>query len=152
MTRAAETGCAMERERELIFSAGSELCSIPPNSVLHVVSRIGGGVQEGSCLSFYLEVLPFLISALAQVWESDVLLWYLENLHVRELLARIIIDKAHCKSQWGMILDQIIRSLAELKQYKCPSYCHESSTLTMARMFQHLSRISEAWEGRIYLS
>jgi len=32
---------------------------------------------------------------------SDNLLRHLENLHYRELLARIVIDEAHCVSQWG---------------------------------------------------
>lgn len=32
---------------------------------------------------------------------SDVLIRNLESLHARELLARIVIDEAHCVSQWG---------------------------------------------------
>lgn len=32
---------------------------------------------------------------------SDVLLRQLESLNARELLARIVIDEAHCVSQWG---------------------------------------------------
>jgi len=32
---------------------------------------------------------------------SDVLLRHLESLHARELLARVVIDEAHCVSQWG---------------------------------------------------
>lgn len=37
------------------------------------------------------------------VWycRSDVLLRHLESLHTRESLARIVIDEAHCVSQWG---------------------------------------------------
>ena len=32
---------------------------------------------------------------------SDALLRHLESLHSRELLTRIVIDEAHCVSQWG---------------------------------------------------
>lgn len=32
---------------------------------------------------------------------SDVLIRNLESLHARKLLARIVIDEAHCVSQWG---------------------------------------------------
>ncbi|KAK3016325.1 hypothetical protein RJ639_007305 [Escallonia herrerae] len=36
-----------------------------------------------------------------KVAKSDVLLRHLESLHAREALARIVIDEAHCVSQWG---------------------------------------------------
>ncbi|MFS7919645.1 putative DNA helicase [Helianthus anomalus] len=36
-----------------------------------------------------------------KVAKSDFLLRQLENLHARELLDRIVIDEAHCVSQWG---------------------------------------------------
>ncbi|PIM99694.1 ATP-dependent DNA helicase [Handroanthus impetiginosus] len=36
-----------------------------------------------------------------KVAKSDVLLRQLESLHARESLARIVIDEAHCVSQWG---------------------------------------------------
>ncbi|XP_068329052.1 ATP-dependent DNA helicase Q-like 4A isoform X1 [Pyrus communis] len=36
-----------------------------------------------------------------KVAKSDALLWQLENLNARQLLARIVVDEAHCVSQWG---------------------------------------------------
>lgn len=41
------------------------------------------------------------LSVIVYVCRSDVLLRQLENLHGRDSLARIVIDEAHCVSQWG---------------------------------------------------
>ncbi|XP_027338810.1 ATP-dependent DNA helicase Q-like 4A [Abrus precatorius] len=51
-----------------------------------------------------------------KVAKSDVLLRHLESLHVRELLARIVIDEAHCVSQWGHDFRPDYQGLGILKQ------------------------------------
>ncbi|RZB52632.1 ATP-dependent DNA helicase Q-like 4A [Glycine soja] len=52
-----------------------------------------------------------------KVARSDNLLRHLDNLHFRELLARIVIDEAHCVSQWGhdFRLDYQVRASVPFK-------------------------------------
>ncbi|XP_015878953.3 ATP-dependent DNA helicase Q-like 4A isoform X1 [Ziziphus jujuba] len=51
-----------------------------------------------------------------KIAKSDVLLRHLESLHVRELLARFVIDEAHCVSQWGHDFRPDYQGLGILKQ------------------------------------
>ncbi|KAL2617245.1 hypothetical protein AAZV13_08G174800 [Glycine max] len=51
-----------------------------------------------------------------KVARSDNLLRHLDNLHFRELLARIVIDEAHCVSQWGHDFRPDYQGLGILKQ------------------------------------
>ncbi|XP_031504419.1 ATP-dependent DNA helicase Q-like 4A [Nymphaea colorata] len=51
-----------------------------------------------------------------KIAKSDNLLRHLDSLHMRELLARIVIDEAHCVSQWGHDFRPDYQSLGILKQ------------------------------------
>eukprot|EP01018_Ginkgo_biloba_P018735 Gb_33079 [translate_table: standard] len=51
-----------------------------------------------------------------KIAKSDNLLRHLESLHRRELLARIVIDEAHCVSQWGHDFRPDYQGLGILKQ------------------------------------
>lgn len=66
---------------------------------------------SSSCCKFkLLYVTPEKIA------KSDHLLRHLESLHRRELLARIVIDEAHCVSQWGHDFRPDYQGLGVLKQ------------------------------------
>ncbi|CAN4108121.1 unnamed protein product [Withania somnifera] len=52
-------------------------------------------LNSDGCKYKFLYVTP------EKVAKSDILLRHLESLHARESLARIVIDEAHCVSQWG---------------------------------------------------
>ncbi|KAI3803887.1 hypothetical protein L1987_32051 [Smallanthus sonchifolius] len=65
---------------------------------------------SGRCRYKLLYVTP------EKVAKSDTLLRQLENLYARELLDRIVIDEAHCVSQWGHDFRPDYQSLGILKQ------------------------------------
>lgn len=65
---------------------------------------------SGHCSYKLLYVTP------EKVAKSDALLRQLENLYARELLDRIVIDEAHCVSQWGHDFRPDYQSLGILKQ------------------------------------
>nr|XP_043624534.1 ATP-dependent DNA helicase Q-like 4A isoform X2 [Erigeron canadensis] len=65
---------------------------------------------SGHCSYKLLYVTP------EKVAKSDALLRQLENLYARELLDRIVIDEAHCVSQWGHDFRPDYQGLGILKQ------------------------------------
>ncbi|XP_054776776.1 ATP-dependent DNA helicase Q-like 4A isoform X1 [Prosopis cineraria] len=67
-------------------------------------------INSDCCKYKFLYVTP------EKVAKSDVLLRQLESLHGRELLARIVIDEAHCVSQWGHDFRPDYQGLGILKQ------------------------------------
>ncbi|KAI9103562.1 hypothetical protein K1719_023185 [Acacia pycnantha] len=67
-------------------------------------------INSDHCKYKFLYVTP------EKVAKSDVLLRQLESLHVRELLSRIVIDEAHCVSQWGHDFRPDYQGLGILKQ------------------------------------
>lgn len=67
-------------------------------------------LNSDGCKYKFLYVTP------EKVAKSDVLLRHLESLHTRESLARIVIDEAHCVSQWGHDFRPDYQSLGILKQ------------------------------------
>ncbi|XP_059313580.1 ATP-dependent DNA helicase Q-like 4A isoform X2 [Lycium ferocissimum] len=67
-------------------------------------------LNSDGCKYKFLYVTP------EKVAKSDVLLRHLESLHTRESLARIVIDEAHCVSQWGHDFRPDYQGLGILKQ------------------------------------
>eukprot|EP00271_Cylindrocystis_brebissonii_P007216 TRINITY_DN2048_c0_g1_i1.p1 TRINITY_DN2048_c0_g1~~TRINITY_DN2048_c0_g1_i1.p1 ORF type:complete len:969 (-),score=133.74 TRINITY_DN2048_c0_g1_i1:474-3170(-) len=76
--------------------------------------RILADLNSTCCKIKLLYVTPEKIA------RSDVLFRQLETLHRRDLLARIVIDEAHCVSQWGHDFRPDYQGLGVLKQ-KFPS-------------------------------
>ncbi|KAI3990902.1 hypothetical protein MKX01_026086 [Papaver californicum] len=71
-------------------------------------------LSSGCCKYKLLYVTP------EKVAKSDALLRQLESLHARQSLSRIVVDEAHCVSQWGHDFRPDYQSLGILKQ-KFPS-------------------------------
>lgn len=74
------------------------LTLLDPSELIDICCRSLWMIDAFKCkksLAFYFYLFSWFEC------RSDVLLRHLENLHACESLARIVIDEAHCVSQWG---------------------------------------------------
>ena len=58
-----------------------------------------------------------------KVAKSDALMRVLDDLHRRSLLARVVVDEAHCVSQWGHDCRPDYKGLAVFKLRREPLDC-----------------------------
>ncbi|ONK58030.1 uncharacterized protein A4U43_C09F7220 [Asparagus officinalis] len=93
----------------------SPLVSLIQDQIMHLKQwteqqEIFRELMSSVCTYKLLYVTP------EKVAKSDVLLRHLDSLYSRELLARIVIDEAHCVSQWGHDFRPDYQGLGILKQ------------------------------------